>query len=323
MISAYTGFGKTVTSINLACSIGFKTLIIVHRVMLTKQWGESIANFCPTAKVQILTAQSKIDITAHFYIMNAINVSKMTRTFFKEIGTVIVDEAHLIMAETLSKSMQFIHPRYLIGLTATPYRTDGLDILLELYFGKYKIIRKLWRKHTAYVVHTGFTPTVEKNKQGRINWDVILKTQSEDEKRNELIIQILQLYKDRTFLVLVKRVEQGEHLVRRLKEEGETVTSLLGNNQVFEQSARILVGTNSKVGVGFDHPSLNALLLAADLEQYFIQYLGRCMRTEKVEPIIFDLVDNNPILKKHFDTRRKVYIEHGGMVKQFDMKQLL
>jgi superfamily II DNA or RNA helicase len=246
----------------------------------------------------------------------------MRRTFFDNIGTLIVDEEHVIMAETLSKSMQYIHPRYLIGLTATPYRPDGLDILLELYFGKYKIIRKLNRKHTAFVVYTKFTPTVEKNAQGRTKWDVVLDSQSKDETRNELIIDILKLYRERTFLVLVKRVAQGEYLVKRLKQEKESVTSLLGSNQEYDVNSRILVGTLQKVSVGFDHPKLDALMLAADLEQYFIQTLGRCFRTEKVEPIIFDLVDNNPILKRHFDTRRGVYTEHGGQVKTFDLSVL-
>ena len=74
-------------------------------------------------------------------------------------------------------------------------------------------------------------------------------------------------------LILIKRIEQGNYLLKRLQEEGENVTSLLGSNQDFDKDARILVGTSSKVGVGFDHPRLDTLLLAADLEAYFIQYL--------------------------------------------------
>ena len=77
------------------------------------------------------------------------------------------------------------------------------------------------------------------------------------------------------------------------------------------------MATVQKAGVGFDHPRLNSLILASDVEEYFIQYLGRVMRTEKVEPFIFDLVDDNPILKKHYYTRRKIYLEHGGIIKDF------
>jgi len=321
MISCFTGFGKTIGAINIACAIGFKTLVIVNKIVLMKQWEESIMKFCPSARVQRLTAKSKKK-ECDFYIMNAQNVEKMGKTFFSDIGTVIVDEAHMIMAETLSKSLQYIFPRYLIGLTATPYRPDGLDILLELYFGKYKIVRKLNRKHTAYKVDTGFKPVVEYTKNGRINWGSILESQANDEGRNELIVSIIQHFSERNFLVLVKRVAQGEYLIKRLAELGEDVTSLIGSQQEFKLTSRILVCTCQKVGTGFDHPKLDTLMLAADLEQYFIQYMGRIFRTKEGTPIIFDLVDKNPILNKHFNTRRKVYQDHGGTVRNFDMSIL-
>ena len=38
------------------------------------------------------------------------------------------------------------------------------------------------------------------------------------------------------------------------------------------------------------------------------------LRTEEVVPIIFDIVDKNPILEKHFKVRKAVYLEHGGSV---------
>ena len=105
--------------------------------------------------------------------------------------------------------------------------------------------------------------------------------------------------------------------VERLKKEGEDVTSLIGKQQEYEQKSRILVGTASKTGTGFDHPRLDAMILASDLQAYFKQYMGRVCRTETVIPIIFDIVDKNPILEKHYQVRKAAYIEHGGTVKDF------
>ena len=48
-----------------------------------------------------------------------------------------------------------------------------------------------------------------------------------------------------------------------------------------------------------------------------MQYLGRVFRREDTEPVIIDLVDNYSLLYKHFQTRNSVYIEHGGIVKDF------
>ena len=106
-------------------------------------------------------------------------------------------------------------------------------------------------------------------------------------------------------------------LLQELKEQGVDVTSLIGVKRSFDTNARVLVATVQKAGVGFDHPKLNGLIIAADVEQYFIQYLGRVFRTEEGEPVIFDIVDDFPTLKRHFTTRSKVYRDHGGTVKKF------
>jgi superfamily II DNA or RNA helicase len=249
--------------------------------------------------------------------MNATNVPKHRRSFYKDIGFLIVDECHLIMAENLSKCMTYITPRYVLGLSATPYRTDGLNKLLDLYFGTRKIIRKLFRRHTVYKIESGFTPEAKLNRMGKVDWNSVLESQTSCEERNEMIIRLVKKFDDRVILILCKRVAQANYLVQRLQEEKEDVTSLIGKQQEYEKTSRILVGTSSKAGVGFDHARLNSLILASDLEQYFVQYLGRVFRTQEVEPIIFDIVDNYGILQKHFRTRNNVYVEHGGIVKSF------
>jgi hypothetical protein len=77
------------------------------------------------------------------------------------------------------------------------------------------------------------------------------------------------------------------------------------------------VASLQKCGVGFSHDILDSLIIASDMEEYFIQYLARVMRTEEVEPIVFDLVDNHPALKKHFGHRKKVYTKAGGVIKDY------
>lgn len=316
LLGDFTVTHNTILSTNLASTIKLKTLIIVNKIVLINQWQKSIETFCPDAKIQKLVTKSKLQ-DCDFYIMNAINVKKMGQTFFKDIGTVICDEIHLLMAESLSKSLHFISPRYLIGLSATPYRPDGLDILLELYFGNNKIIRKMNRKHIIFQVNTGFVPKVELTSNGKVNWGVILKSQSEDEKRNDLIVKIIKEFPKRNFLVLTKRVEQANILVSKLKEIDENVTSLIGKEQKYDEEARILVAISQKCSTGFDNPKMDTLILCSDVEQYFIQSLGRIFRKQESSPIVFDLLDNNPILLKHFKTRKEVYKENGGIVKDF------
>ena len=100
-----------------------------------------------------------------------------------------------------------------------------------------------------------------------------------------------------------------------LGERGETsVTMMKENETTFDRDARILIATFQKVGTGFSHDKLDMLLLASDIEEYFLQYLGRVFRRPDVEPVIIDMVDRHPILKKHFQSRKKIYEESGGRI---------
>ena len=320
ILSCNVGFGKTALAINMSCNIKLKTLIIVNKIVLMKQWEESILKFCPDALVQKLTTKSKLK-DCDFYIMNAINVAKMGRDFFKSIGNLLLDECHLLATDCLSTSLQYITPRYLIALSATPYRFDDYNKLISLYFGKNQIIREMKRDHIVYKINTGIKIELEKDETTqRINWGKVLKEQSSNEERNQLIIKIIQHFKDRIFMVLCKRVEQANYLLKKLQDLGENVDGLIGSKQEFDDKCRILISIQQKTGTGFDWPKADTMLLATDTSSYFIQNLGRVFRKKDTIPIIFDLIDDNFILLNHFKERAKVYNEVGGKIVSFNKK---
>jgi superfamily II DNA or RNA helicase len=159
IIAAYTGFGKTCTSMSIISKVGMQTLVLAHRIVLIEQWKKAVNDFLPGLNIQVVDINDET-LYGDICIINPINIPKKPRSFYNKIGFVIVDECHLIMAEGFSKSMLSITPRYVLGLSATPYRTDGLDILLDLYFGKEKIVRKLEHAHTVYTVNTNIEPVV-------------------------------------------------------------------------------------------------------------------------------------------------------------------
>lgn len=322
LISCYPGFGKTLTSIYIASKISLKTIVVVNKIPLMEQWEDAILNLCPGAKVEIIKPAKKVSPDSDFIIVNAINVSKFPESVFEKFGTLIIDESHLIMSKVLSQCMFKIHPKYVIGLSATPYRPDGLNGLMDLFFTEHKIVRKLWCPHIVYKVETGFTPPVELAANGKVDWGKILEAQCINETRNNLIVDIIQKHPDRNFIVISKRTEQSRYIHDKLIELGEKATILVGSGSAYDKEARILVGNIQKVGVGFNHPKLNALILASDVEEYFIQYLGRTMRVDErdpnfIKPIVFDLLDNNQILKRHFATRKATYLEVGGEIKNY------
>lgn len=321
LLSMFPGFGKTCCSINIACDIKLKTLVIVNKLILITQWEQSIQKFCKkNVKITCLTSSEYFIDDSDFFIINAINIPKKPAGFFKDIGLCIVDECHLILAETLSICLECLSPRYLIGLSATPYREDGLDKLLDFYFGEERIIRELHKEHKVYKIYTGLEHPMKQNASGQLNWGLILNNQASDERRNEIILNIVGHFKKRIFLILSKRIDQATYIYERLKERGENVSSLIGNQQEFDRNCRVLVGITMKCGTGFDFARLDSLILGCDIEAYFIQSLGRIFRRDDVEPIVFDLVDANHVLMNHFRTRETVYKKIGGKIINFNKK---
>lgn len=321
ILSFHCGFGKTIFSIYITSLLKYKACILAHRINLIDQWYYSIKKVCPEATIQILDTKCHIDKSCDFYIINSLNVSKRSKEDFKEIGILIVDEAHTICTENLSKGLFHFQPKYMIGLTATPYRTDGMSIILEHFFGPEIIERKLRRPFNVYVLKTGKNGQVKietkVNKMGKLDWNSVLKSQCLNEARNMMIVNIIKFFKTRNILVLCKLVEQSKYILKKLKEEKEEVDMFVSTQKKFNHDSRILISTFSKTGVGFDHPKLDMLIIASDVEEGIEQYVGRIFRRQDTTPIIIDILDDFRPLYNHYLTRRKLYIETGAEINDY------
>lgn len=324
ILSFHCGFGKTIFSIYLSSLLKYKTCVLAHRVNLIDQWYYSIKKVCPLATIQILDTKCKIDTSCDFFIINSLNISKRSKDDFKDIGIVIVDEAHTICTENLSKGLFHFQPKYMIGLTATPYRTDGMSIILEHFFGPEIIERKLRRPFNVYLLKTGKHEIVpiksetKVNKMGKLDWNSVLKSQCLNIKRNNMIVQIIKYFRTRNILVLCKLVEQSKYLLNTLKENNENVDMFVSTQKKFNHDSRILISTFSKTGVGFDHPKLDMLIIASDVEEGIEQYVGRIFRRQDVTPIIIDILDDFRPLYNHYLSRRKLYIETGAEITDYE-----
>ncbi len=330
VLSLHTGFGKTVMALYLASKIKLKTIILCHRKIIVDQWISSIKKYIPDATYSILgeTPTKKArkedpnllidDEDPDFIIANVINVPKKSKDFYKDIGLIIVDEIHTVCTNSFSKSLLYIFPKYLIGLSATPFRTDGMDRIIELFCGPEIVYRKLSKPFNIYKLNTDYKPDSKLNITGKLDWNSVLEGQATDVSRNELIVNLCRYFLNRNILVLVKRKEHALKLMSILKQYGEEVDVFMDTQRTFNYDCRILIATYSKGGVGFDHPKLDMLISGADVEEGFQQYIGRIFRRDDVSPIYIDLIDNMSTIKKHSVTRLKICKELGGIVKDFE-----
>jgi superfamily II DNA or RNA helicase len=322
LLGDFTVTHNTATTINLSTKVKLKVLVIVNRLVLVQQWKEAIHQFCPGATIHMLKPKdAKHDtIPQHFdfYIINAINVHKFTRHQLSFIGFVVVDECHLIMSEVLSQCMWRLEPKYLIGLSASPYRLDGLDKMMQVYFGPNKVVKEVERQHVAYKVTTNFTPETSMTRFGKLDWNALINTISSNPERNELIINIVKRYPERYFLLLTKRIDQANALAALLDEADIDHDKLYGVHTYIKSDKHVLIGTTGKCGVGFDAPKLDTLVVCCDMVNYYIQMLGRVMRNKSNKAWVFDLVDDHPTLLKHYYERAKVYKKNGGTIERLD-----
>ncbi len=321
LISLYTGAGKTAFAIYLACHFKLKTLIFVHRVNIIDQWEQSIHKFCKNATIQKITEKKQDLIDADFYLINVDIISSRTRKEFKNIGLLISDESHCICTENRSNALMMFQPKYLIGLTATPERTDGMDKILLLYFGEYWIIREMNRMFNVYIVNTNYKPVSKTQKNGNMDWNSVISSQCENEDRNKLIVKLSRYFLTRNILILCKRKTQVE-MVYDMLNTFENVEKYTGTQKNFNVKCRILVSTFSKSGIGFDFEKLDMLIIASDVNEGIQQYLGRVFRKRNTYPIIIDLRDNvykNHPLSKHLQERINMYEQSGGIIKNFNL----
>ena len=329
VISAEPGFGKTITSIEMICTINVPTVIFVKQAMIMDQWGDAIAKYAPSKKVAKLTSNKAADPYADVYLMNPIilkkpiNETRFIPSDFNHIKLVVVDELHQIVTKVLHRAFFKFQPNYLVGLSATPYRPkmDPFEPAISWFFGSGVVGSKLFRKHTVYCVKTGFRPETRiQPHTGKLDWSSVLTSQAEDMKRNQIIVDVVCRFPERTWLILVKRVEHARTLQALFSKAGVGSETIVGASREFDKSSKILIGTTPKIGVGFDHAPIDALCMAADVLEYFEQFLGRCMRRQDVEPIVIDFEDKfNPLLK-HLKSRVQKYREHGGEVNTLSLE---
>lgn len=320
LLCLHTGFGKTIYALYLASKIGLKTVILCHRSIIIDQWVKAIQSYLPSAKVGVWNAKWKTkspDELPDILVANVLNICKWPRSMYEQYGLLIIDEVHTMCTKKFSMGLLWFTPQYVIGLSATPFRADGMDRLIELYIGPEVVYKQMSRIFNAYRLKTNFEPVVEKLPDGTICWNSVLLSQARSEERNQLICDLVRMFSNRVILVLVKRKDHARVLWHMLSQHGEEVDMFLGTDKVVNYDCRVLIATYSKGGVGFDHPRLDMLITAADVESNFMQYLGRVFRRDATPPIYIDLIDNLGMITKHAATRKQICVEAGGVVREF------
>ena len=128
IISLKCGGGKTVLSLYILAQLKLKTLVVVHKDFLMTQWYDRIKEFIPEARVGKIQ-QDTIDTEDKDIVLamvQSLSMKEYSEDTFEDFGFVIFDECHHLGAEVFCRCMAKVQSKYMLGLSATPNRKDGL-----------------------------------------------------------------------------------------------------------------------------------------------------------------------------------------------------
>jgi superfamily II DNA or RNA helicase len=218
-----------------------------------------------------------------------------------------------------------------LGLSATPYRADGLTKLISFFIGEalYRIEPKTLQDQGAIMTarliirKTAFNfPYYHPE-----DYQPMLTGLTIDHNRNLLIVgDVLEASKNGAgiSLILSDRKAHCRDLADMI--QGHRETRLLTGDmkaedrkQVVEElkkgKVKVLIATAQLIGEGFDLPALSNLFLTTPVkfEGRTKQYVGRILRTAQGKecPVVFDYLDRPGVLQVGFRARMKAYKEMG------------
>jgi len=331
------GSGKTLTSLAIASMIGRKTLVIVDRDHLADQWKNEIENVFENCSVNIISRTKKI---TNDPIQICVSKSFLNNRFkwkdFVSFGLVILDEVHVYATYAYLKMFWKISRRYILGLTATLIRKDGLEKVIKWFVGDI-----VFEYNNAYL---GAKPIVipihyncpDPNKYANVYIDennnlqvtkIYKQIMINDPYRLSLIINLVnyaknELKKNKILIVCIFR-EQVNLLYEEIKKKTNySVGIFLGAKSNVDKKIQqkalvndIIIAIRNLGAQSLNIPDLNCMILASsyvpdDKQSLNLkQLIGRLLRKKHEQsPIIIDVIDNFTFFIKQWKLRKNWYI---------------
>jgi superfamily II DNA or RNA helicase len=231
----------------------------------------------------------------------------------RKIGHLVVDECHRTPSRTFTEAVAEFDSRFMLGLSATPYRRDQLSRLIFWHLGElHHQVDKARLVESGSVLpaevifrETDFKPYYDPVHE----YSKMLSELTANDERNRLIAADVAAETEHhrgVCLVLSDRKKHCETLRALLTYRHKVAVELLTGDLNMQQRqevvqrirqghARVLIATGQLIGEGFDCRDLTTLFLATPVRfsGRVIQYLGRILRPAPGKSLarVFDYVD--------------------------------
>ena len=325
LLEIYAGAGKTCMGLYIAAALGVKTLIVVHKEFLLRQWIERIEQFLPDARVGRIQAQV-IDVDDKDIVicmLQSLSMKEYPPELFNEYGLTIVDEAHHISSEVFSRALFKVVTKYMLGLSATVKRKDGLTHVIKMFLGE--IVCKIERKGEDKVTVKGINYICDDDEfnkvaydwRGRVKYSSMIKKICEYEDRSEFILTVLKDIIDRDtenksqIMVLAHNKSVLKYLHDSVKERnyssvGYYVGGMKEKDLKISEGKKVIIATYAMAEEGLDIKTLTTLLMATPRVDV-TQAVGRILRMKHDNTEVYDILDQHALFQRHWKKRRAFY----------------
>jgi len=315
---------NTVMALNILAQLKKKTLIIVHKDFLLRQWKERIEQFLPGARVgkiqgTIIDIENK-DIVIG--MLQSLSMKDYPPTVFESFGFTIVDECHHLAAEVFSNALFKIVTKYMLGLSATMKRKDGLTRVFKMFIGKVVVKKErplqdnVTIKAIRYENNDEDFTKVLLNFKGQTHYALMIKKLCEYNRRSEFIIKILKDIvdlEDTTQQIMV--IGHNKSLLKYLHDSiehhkiapvGYYVGGMKEKDLKESEGMKIIIATYAMAEEALDIKTLSTLVMATPKVDVR-QAVGRILRNQDGEKVVIDIIDQHDIFLRHWNKRRIWY----------------
>jgi len=353
IIKVATGGGKSLIAALIAAKLGKKTIIYVIGKDLLYQFHEFFSEVFDE-EIGIIgdgkCVIKDINIASIWSVGQAIGLDKKDilldengdekevvkskyieiNKMMKETKVHIIDECHMSACDTIQQIFKTSKAEHIYGLSGSPWRDDGADLLIESILGKYIV-----NISASQLIKQGFLaqPLIRFRVVppyplflDKVYPSVYKKYVVENEVRNGLVLDAAKTMVEKGYqtLVLFNSLKHGK-ILYELFQEHMNCALLDGNNDQEERDKvkkdlmehKIDCVLASKIfDIGVDIPSLSGLVIACGGKSTVkaLQRVGRVIRKYpgKKFSVIIDFVDQAHFLQEHSKIRYKIYSSEDG-----------
>lgn len=336
LVVSATGTGKTyLAAFDVKQFAPERMLFVVHREQILKKSIESFKKVLGgKASDYGLLSGSHKDYEAKYLFATINMVSRpdvMDQLGKERFDYILIDEAHRVghtqdaERETMyQRFMKYFTPKFMLGMTATPERTDGVNVYEYFDYNVAYEISLLDALDSELLAPFHYIGVTDFEKDGEIIDDNTELRRLVSDERVNYLLEKTNYYgyagPELHGLIFVSRIDEGEALVNELNARDVAARFISGKNSVEEreQAVRDLedgkleyIVTVDVFNEGVDIPKVNQVVMMRPTVSsiIFLQQLGRGLR--KIEGkeyvTVIDFIgnySNNYMIPMAFDKTR-------------------